>query len=155
MSMEIYAFSDVRLASISDWQKAIADEGFELTLSVARPFAALRGFLPIQMTEIQTGFECDHWDPRDILEGYSEVNFGHQWQYCLAFRWGADLKACLGAYMAAAAYAAATNGVIFDCEQGKVLTPLQAAQTARNIEAQLPSIELAIRSAQEKFTPRA
>jgi hypothetical protein len=57
--------------------------------------------------------------------------------------------------MAAAAYAAATHGVVFDCEQGKVLTPQQAAQTACNIEAQLPSIEQAIRSAQEKFTPRA
>jgi hypothetical protein len=75
MSMEIYVLSDVRLTSIADWQRAIDAEGFALTLSNARPFAELRHFLPIQMAGTQTGFECDHWDPRDILQGYSDVRF--------------------------------------------------------------------------------
>jgi hypothetical protein len=152
--MEIYVLSDTQLASMADWQKAIDAEGFALVLSPARSFAALRGSLPIQVADTQTGFECDHWDPREILEGYSDAGFDHRWHYCLAFRWGADLKACLGAYMAAAAYAGVTKGVVLDCDQGKILQPTEAAQMARNIEAQLPMIEQAMRGVVEKFTPK-
>jgi hypothetical protein len=66
----------------------------------------------------------------------------------LAFRWGADVNACLGAYVAAAAYAKATNGVVLDCEAGKVLTPQQAGQTARTIEQQLPMFEKTLKDTQ-------
>jgi hypothetical protein len=151
MSMEIYALSDKQLASIADWQNAIEAADFSLTLSTDRTFSSLCGFLPIQMAGAQTGFECDHWDPHDVQHTYSDAGFDRQWRYCLAFRWGADLKACLAAYMAAAAYAAATDGVVLDCEQGKLLNPQEAAQVARDIEAQLPAMEQALHSAMEKL----
>ncbi len=151
MAMEIYVLSDRQLPSLSDWQAAIQAEGFALTLSTARPFADVRNFLPVQLNGAQTGFECDHWSSRDVMESYPEVRFGRQWRYCLAFRWGADLKACLAGYMAAAAYAAATGGVVLDCEQGQIMTPQQAIQTARDIEVQLPALEQALRVATDKL----
>ena len=154
MSMEIYVFSDRQLSSIANWQTAIDNQGFALTLSTARPFAAIRHLLPIQVAGAQTGFECDHWDSSDILDGYPEIGFDHRWKYCLAFRWGADFKACLGAYMAAAAYAGATDGVVFDCEQAQLLSPQEAVQAARDIERQLPAMEQALRGAIEKLKTR-
>ena len=117
MSTEIYVLSDTQLGSNADWQKAIDTAGFALTLSTDRPLSEQSGFLPVQLAGAQSGFECDHWDPRDVQQSYADVGFDHRWQYCLAFRWGADFKACLGAYIAASAYAAATKGVVLDCEQ--------------------------------------
>jgi len=154
MSMEIYTLSEKQLDSIADWQKAIDAAGFALTLPIDRPLSALRGLLPIQLLGSQAGFECDHWDARDIQETYAEVGFDRRWQYCLAFRWGADLKDCLAAYMAAAAYSVAASGVVLDCEQGKLLKPQQAVKAARDIEQQLPAMEKALRSAMEKFKRR-
>jgi hypothetical protein len=151
MSMEIYVLSDVRLPSLASWQEAIDAEGFSVKLSSARPFSEIGGFLPIRLSEDQTGFECDHWDANDILSTYSDVDFGHTWRFALAFRWGADLKACLGAYMAAAAYAAATKGVVLDCEQGEVLSPQRAADIARDMDRQMPEIEAAVRKAVDQF----
>ncbi len=151
MSMEIHVLSDTQLGSIADWQKAIDAAGFALTLSTDRPLSALKGFLPVQLAGVQTGFECDRWDPRDVQQTYADVDFDRQWQCCLAFRWGADFKACLGAYMAAAAYAAAAKGVVLDCEQGQLLTPQEAAQAAADIEKQLPAMEQALRGVTEKL----
>ena len=72
---------------------------------------------------------------------YPDVHFGRPWAHALAFRWGADLKACASAYMAATAYAAASEGVVFDCEELKIKTPKQARETVRKIEAELPMFE--------------
>jgi hypothetical protein len=155
MSMEIFAFSDRQLISIDDWQKAIDSLGFALTLSTDTPFTSLHGFLPVDLSGVRTGFECDHWDSHDVQKTYTDAGFDRRWRYCLAFRWGADLKACLAAYIAASAYAGATKGVVLDTEQSKVLTPQRAVTTARDIQRQLPSVEQMLRSAMEKLKPRA
>ena len=151
MSMEIYVLSDNQLNSLAEWQKAIDATGFALALSAHRPFAALSGFLSVEVKGVQTGFECDHWQVRDVQEAYADVSSGHQWRFCIAFRWGADLRACLGAYMAAAAYAKATNGVVLDCEQGELLNAQDALRAARDIEQQLPALEQTLNAAMEKY----
>jgi len=102
MSMEIYVLSDRQLGSLAEWQSAIDTEKFLLTLPTDLPFAALGGSLPVKVIGTQAVFECDHWDPGDVQKTYVDVGFGHVWRFCLAFRWGADLKACLGAYLAIA-----------------------------------------------------
>lgn len=153
MSLEIYVLSDSQLNSLAEWQKAIDANGFALSLSVDRPFVALGGFLPVKLKGAPTGFECDHWPVRDVQEAYADISFGHQWRYCIAFRWGIDLKACLGAYIAAAAYANATNGVVLDCEQGELLSGKEALRAARDIERQLPALEQALNAAMEKYNP--
>jgi hypothetical protein len=154
MSMEIYTLSDRQLNSLAEWQKAINAENFSLDLSVDRPFPALGGFIPVKVVGSQTGFECDHWDARDIQQTYADLGFGHEWRYCLAFRWGADFKACLGAYMAAAAYASATNGVVLDCEQGALLGAHEAVLAARDVEQQLPAMEQKLREIMQKLASK-
>lgn len=139
MSIEIYVLSDRCLHSIDAWQQAIDAEGFDLRLDTSRPFDALSGYLPAQRGDHPAGFECDHWDPADIIDGCDDIDFGHRWSKTLAFRFGGDFHALWGAYSAAAAYARATDGVVFDGESGEILTPNQAAQAARDIERQLPA----------------
>jgi hypothetical protein len=146
MSMEIYVLSDRRLSSMAAWQQAIDGDGFTLVLDAGRPFGRLQGHLPAMWQGSPAGFECDHWNPEDVLEGYPKAEFDRHWKYCLAFRWGADARACLGAHMAASAYAKVTEGVVLDCDAGKVLTPQQAKQTAAMIEKQLPSFEKTMQS---------
>lgn len=146
MSMEIYVLSPRRLNSIAEWQKAIDIEGFSLVLNTERPFEELQGFLPARWHQGQAGFECDHWSVRDVVEGYPDIKPNRSWKYCIAFRWGADVRACLGAYMAASAYATATDGIVLDCDAGKLLTPEQARQMAAKIEKELPSFERAMQS---------
>ena len=153
MSMEAYVLSDRQLASMVDWQRAIAREGFKLELSRERSFGALSGHLPALLGRKQAGFECDHWDASQLMDENSDIDFGHRWKHALAFRWGADLNACQGAYMALAAYARASAGVVFDCEEGKLLTPQQALDVARKMESNLPAIEKAIWDSLKKLLP--
>ena len=141
MSMETYVLSNKQLSSMTEWQGAIDAAGFRLTLSTERPLSELTGFLPVRVSDVETGFECSHWDPQAIADCGPEPRMNRNWQYCLAFRWGGDLRALLAASMAAAAYAAATGGVVFDCEEARTLDPQEALQMARDIEAQFPAIE--------------
>ena len=137
MSMEIYVLSDRSLNSIADWQRAIDAESFDLRLETSRPFEALSGHLPARRGEQHAGFECDHWDPADVMEGCSHLDFDHPWSQALAFRFGGDWYAAWGAYAAPAAYARATDGVVFDGEEGAVLTPDKAVAVARDLERNL------------------
>lgn len=145
MSMEIYLFSDARLPSMEAWQAAIDADGFTLRLSATRPFAELNGALPVQLNERQTTFECDHFSASDLMAECDDIDFGHPWAYCLAFRWGADFYAAIAAYLAVAAYAGATGGVILNCEEGQLITPERAAEVARDIERDIPAMEEMLR----------
>ncbi len=139
MSIEIFALSDRRLGSMAEWQQAIDREGFDLRLDTTRPFEELGGHLPAWRGEQHAGFECDHFDPGELLdqEGLEDIDFGHRWTHMLAFRFGGNLYALWGASAAAAAYARATGGVVFDGESGEVMQPDQAADIARNVESHL------------------
>jgi hypothetical protein len=53
--------------------------------------------------------------------------------------------------MAAAAYARATNGVVFDPEAHKILAPQEAAERVREMEKTLPAIEAALRNMVQRF----
>jgi hypothetical protein len=134
MSIEVYVLSDKKLSEIADWQAAINAEGFDLVLDTSRPFEALHGYLPAHRGEKLAGFECDHWDPTDILNTYDDIEFGRRWSATLAFRFGGRFHELWGAYAAAAAYARATDGVVFDTEEGRVMTPDEAAEVARSSE---------------------
>jgi hypothetical protein len=136
MAMEIFALSDRRLNSIAEWQRAIDAEGFPfpVRLSANRPFGEIRGLLPVQYDNSQSGFECDHWAPRSIEADYPNVALGHAWTYAMAFRFGINRGGLECAWMAAAAYARATNGVVFDTEEARVFQPEEAVQLVRKIE---------------------
>ncbi|HEY2227360.1 MAG TPA: hypothetical protein VGI22_06375 [Xanthobacteraceae bacterium] len=97
--------------------------------------------MPAHSGESKTGFECCHDDAHELLAAYGAFDFGRPWKFVLLFRWGANLAACLAAYMAASADAKATDGVVFDAEEGRILTPQQALDRARQIEKDLPAVQ--------------
>jgi hypothetical protein len=152
MSMELYVLSSGLLASMKQWQRAIDTEGFALQLPVKKPIDQLKGLLPVTSGRTETGFECDHWDPRDLKTIAANINF-ENWRHVLAFRWGADFNAGAAAYMAATAYARATSGVVFDCEEGAILTPDRTAEIVRELKQAKPLIEEAVRRVKERFKP--
>jgi hypothetical protein len=56
------------------------------------------------------------------------------WKFVLAFRWlGSKEAELLAAWMAATAYAQATDGVILDGEEGKVFTPVEGRQLVHDL----------------------
>ncbi|MCP9629826.1 hypothetical protein NML43_22280 [Rhodopseudomonas palustris] len=151
MSMEMYLFSDRRLDSIAAWQQAIDAAGDPLQLSTGRPFAELNGGLPVTLRDRPTAFECNHWDAAELMAELTDLTFDHAWSYVLAFRWGADFNAGASAYLAAAAYAEATGGVIFDCEEGRLMSPTRARDVANEMERDGPRIMEMVRRSMEKF----
>lgn len=145
MSMELYVLSDIRLPSIAAWQQAIDADGFPVRLFTGRPFADLRGVLPVQLSDRQTAFECGHWDLSDLVETYTDVDFGRRWKFVLSFRWTGNPYEGIAAYMAGGAYAKATGGVVFDCEAGKIISPERAGEIAGEIERDIPMMEELLR----------
>lgn len=141
MSMEIFVLSDKQLNSVAEWQAAIDDEGYSLRLDEEKSINALKGYLPAHLRDRKTGFECGCWSP-DTLKGFAPgVNFGHEWKFVLTFRWSGDLTQLEATWIAAAAYAQATDGVIFDEQDGMIKTPREALATARDIGAAVPKAE--------------
>jgi hypothetical protein len=141
MAMEIFALSDRRLNSIAEWQRAVDAEGFALQLSAETPFAQLSGFLPVRYDNAPSGFECDHWEPSAVMDENPSNAFGHAWTYALAFRFGVRPGELESAWMAAAAYARATAGVVFDTEENRIFQPDEAARLVRKIESNRANID--------------
>lgn len=150
MSMELYVLSDARLSSIGDWQNALDAAGFPLLLSTVRPFAKLSGVLPVQLNGKQTAFECDHWNAEQLMAESPDIDFGRRWAYALAFRWTGNPHEGIAAYMAGSAYAKATGGVVFDCEEGNIISSSRAGEIAGEIERQIPLMEEVMRRMREK-----
>jgi hypothetical protein len=136
MSMELSLLSDRQLHSIAEWQTAIDIEGFPLRLSAEKAIDAIDGFLPSYLEGRLTGFECNRWDPSEVLSSYAAVDFGHAWKYALAFRWiGSKRDEMRAAWMAATAYARATDGVVFDGLDNEIRSPQQALEVVRDLES--------------------
>jgi hypothetical protein len=133
MSMEVFVFSDRTLNSVAEWQAAIDAEGFPLQVANGTPFESLSGFLPMLLEGRNTGCECDHFDAGELMEDFADIEFGRRWRHALAFRFGGDMDACISAYMAGAAYARATEGCVLDGEEGRLLTPREAANVVREL----------------------
>ncbi len=153
MAMELFVLSDRRLGSIAEWQRAIDAEGFPLRLSDETPFDELDGILPVQVADKQADFECAHWDARELMDEdeYADIDFSQPWAHALSFRWGGNIYSTPAAYMAAAAYAKATGGVMLDCEEGKILAVPRAIEVARDLEKDVPKMEEAFRFVMERI----
>lgn len=151
MSMETYVLSDRRLASVEAWQEAIDLAGLPLRMSQATPFSELQGALPVVLERRPTAFECDHCDAKELMAELSEVAFDRPWTFALAFRWGADVYAGASAYAAAAAYALATDGVILDCEEAKLISPERAIEISRELAQSEALIHEAVRRVMELY----
>jgi hypothetical protein len=135
MSMELWVFSDRQLSSIEEWQLAIDAEGYPLQLSDEIPFEQLKGFLPMHLRAELTGFECYHDDAAEMIRENPDIDFGRAWKYVLGFRWlGSKVSELRAAWMAGTAYAQATDGVVFDDQEGKFRKAAEAREVVREVE---------------------
>lgn len=128
MSMQICVLSEAELDSISDWQRAIDVEGLILHLSGDLSLKEVSGYLPANLRDERTGFECYHVDAREMIETYDNVQFGRAWKYALVLVWGGNLTEMRAAWMAGAAYARATSGIVFDPQASRLFTPSEALE---------------------------
>lgn len=140
MSIVIVAFSDRPLADTAEWQRALDAEGFALKLDASVVLGEASGFFPAHLGEQLTGFEVDHENAAEMIAEYPNFDFGHAWTHALSFRVGGDFTELYAANMAAAAYARATGGVVWDGESGEVMSPDRTAQVARDIGRDLPKL---------------
>lgn len=154
MSMEIWVLSDRQLKSTAEWQAAINAERYPLQLSDDVEFEALRGFLPMRLRGEQSGCECYH-DPADeLIKANANVDFGRAWKYVLGFRWGANLGAMQAAWMAATAYAAATNGIVVDDQELKIRTASESRREIEDIVQSLPKMDEVLRDFKASLVQR-
>ena len=147
MSMQICVLADSRLASIAEWQKAIDVEGFPLQLSDADSNVNLAARLPNEETSIEYGI----YDFSELKETCKDISFGRDWRYAIAFTWSTDFSEEIAAWMAATAYARATDGVVFDEQEGRLFTPEESLQMTREIERRRPEMEAMLRSYVERL----
>jgi ketopantoate reductase len=81
--------------------------------------------------------------------------FNHRWRFALGFRWlGSRMDELQATWMAAAAYAAATDGVVFDCENGEILTAQQARHAVREIIRDLPRMTALLENIKQEFSKK-
>jgi hypothetical protein len=138
MSMEVLVFSDRRLRSMNEWQRAIDSEQLGIVLPSDDSIDELHGYLPLHHYGKNTGFECHHYDAAEMIASFRGMNFGHPWTQCLCFIWASDFDEGLAAYMASAAYAKAADGIVYDPQDDRIMSPREALDVARRMEDDLP-----------------
>ena len=143
MSMELHVFSDRQLGSIAEWQLAIDTEGFPLQLAAEVDLASAEGLVPAILDGRQTGFECFHDDAAEALDNLNKKYFDRRWRFALGLRWlGSRMDEFYAAWMAATAYARATEGVVFDYEESRVFQPQEAVELIRSFESNRSRIDV-------------
>jgi hypothetical protein len=141
-AIKLFVLSDRELSSVTEWQAMIDSEGYPLRLDTNEPIAALSGFLPARLRDIKTGFDCNPWRADRFLREMPGVDFGHAWKHVLALRWnGNNLRERPAVWMAATAYARATDGVVFDEEARSTRTADKARIVVERIERDMPWTE--------------
>lgn len=152
MAMELQVFSDRRLNSVAEWQHAIDAEGFPVRLAGDVQLPATSGLLPAKLDGHQTGFECYQDNAKEAMNSLGMRNFNHPWQYALGFRWGGDFSQMEAAWMAATAYAAATGGIIFDHEEGRVFTTQQGRELIIKFVTERPRLKAIVEDIVRRVT---
>ena len=152
MSMELLVFSDRRLHSMSEWQRAIDSERLGIVLPADASIDELRGFLPLHHYGKNTGFECHHYDAAEMMAFLRDVNFNHRWAQCLCFIWAADFDEALAASMASAAYAKAADGIVCDPQDDVIMSPREALDLARKLAVELPKAKQIVADVAKTFS---
>jgi len=146
MSLDGFVLSNRIISRNQDWQRALDELDFKVTLLFHDVDLKTRhGHLPAIWSGREAGFECGPTDLHELVETYDDFDFGGPWSHAYAFYWS-TLPGLLGAYMGMAAYAHATEGVVFDPQEGVVLTARAAIEQTRTIERDYPRLEALINS---------
>ncbi len=154
--MQICVLSDLRLASTADWQDAINDEGFSLHLPESQPLADRGGgnlFAQLRDETVEIDYTIVQFS--ELKDAYKNIEFGRDWKVVVEFTWFAKLGEGAAAWMAATAYARATGGVVFDEQEGKLFTPADSLEIAKDIERSLPEMEAMLRNYVQRLSPKS
>jgi hypothetical protein len=133
MSMELHVFlRDPRVPTSEQWQQAIRDAGFDLSLDSSLRVREDTGFSPAVYRGKETGFEFDLCPASDVTDAYPDVvpRIGER-EMVANFRWGGDLTECAAAVIASAVLARLADGVFFDPQEGEVVSGDEAIELAR------------------------
>jgi len=107
--------------------------------------------LAAQLGDQETSIEYGVYGFLELKETYKHVSFGQDWTYAITFTWSSDFAEEIASWMAATAYARATNGIIFDEQEGKLFTADQSLLVAREIERRRPELEAILRTYVEQL----
>jgi hypothetical protein len=155
MSIEISILSDIRLSSITEWQRLIELEGFPLRLCDDGRLAEDGGSLTAQLRAKPISIEYRNEDFYPLKNLYKDVNFGSDWKYVLAIPWISGFDVLTAAWMAATAYARATGGVVFDPQEGKVFDPSEAFKIVQEIDRKRPEAEATLRGFIQRLSAKS
>lgn len=80
-----------------------------------------------------------------MIESRGAIDFGREWAHGLAF-YTKEFEELLVGYVAAAAYAKASGGIVFDPQQSLVMSPLRAFEMAGELEREIPKAQEAMQA---------
>ena len=91
----------------------------------------------------EVGCEFGPIDREDVINTYDDVDLGGPWLHAFALYWN-TLPGFVGAWVCAAAYAKAVNGIVFDPQESLVLCRDAAVRHAQSAIDTLPQIEMSL-----------
>lgn len=142
--MEFYVLCKKSIESTHMLQKSIDVLGFDLRILSQRNIDHGSGYLPAEWKTQEAGFEISPFPPNELIETYPETDFDGVWPHVYALSFG-TLAGCVGASIAAAALARATDGMVFDPQDEALMASDDAAALAAENEVHFTRIGLAIR----------
>lgn len=142
--MSYIVFSNRHLVSAKDWQASLNELGFAITLDADgdHPIVTLSGHKPSTWNKQEAGFECYPGHATETVESidiYDGFDFGGPWTSMMELYYS-GFAGMAGAAMAAAAYAQATGGIVFEPEGGDIFDMDAAISHARETERWASSI---------------
>jgi hypothetical protein len=149
MAMELFVFSDQQLQTTSEWNEVLAEIGFEVLIEDEK-ISDLGGHQPTKFRGRDVWIEYDHFDPDKFFNEQDYVKKERDWKYLLAFRWGSDIYAHPAVFMAAAAYAKATDGVVLDEWEPIFRRWEEVAEMGRQADRDTPKLEAWLREREQE-----
>jgi hypothetical protein len=134
VSIEMHVFFRGKLPGKAELTRAMGELGFPL--SVTPPEDSLEqqnGFMPMSLNGEETGVEFDVFEGRDVVEEVVEdLHVDPRFDRSANFRWGGNEMEMVCGLCAGAALAKLVDGVFFDTEAGRLLTPDEAIGMAKD-----------------------
>lgn len=84
------------------------------------------------------------------MNAYPKVKFCHHWKYAVAFPFIREFAELTAAWIAAAAYARATGGIVFDEQAGRVFSQDELAKETQKIERDAIEAEAILRDVSQR-----
>jgi hypothetical protein len=140
MSMEVHVLlRSGAIPSISRWNDVLRENALPLTIPSGFDLLKDHGWRPFELRGQKAGVEV-YFEPdlKSELETYPDLaTAGPRFDCVVAFRFGGRADECAIASLASASLALATDGLVYDTEQGEQLEAGQALVQARNVLADL------------------